>query len=61
MIPKFIQNILTRETPSVPFEPSLLILQWGEARSIVYSIDQSDYFIITNEYLMELDELGVIA
>lgn len=40
----------------------LLILQWGKERSIVQNVSSLDnpIMIVDNQYLMNLDELGVV-
>lgn len=40
----------------------LLIIQWGKERSIVQEVSSLDnpIMIVDNQYLMNLDELGVV-
>lgn len=39
-----------------------IILQWGKERSIIQEVDTNDFtiYIIDNEYLMNLDEMGYV-
>lgn len=42
----------------------LMLIQWGKNRSVVekFHLDtlESEYFILDNQYLMLLDEMGLI-
>lgn len=37
-----------------------VLLQWGKERSIIESADSHEVYLIENQYLMNLDERGVI-
>lgn len=38
----------------------LIILQWGKNRSILKEYDSEKCFVVDNQYLMNLDEMGMI-
>lgn len=38
----------------------LIILQWGQEKSIVKVMATNKVLLITNDYLMTLDELGLV-